>query len=578
MTCASRRTAIALVAIAVALMLLIAPARPAAAHSTLVQTDPPASSHLDASPKVISLRFNEVVAGPVGAIRVFDVNGKRLDDGSVSRVGDDDHTVSTDLARLPDGGYVVTWRVISADGHPAQGAFTFSVGIGRAVSDNVAARLLAARGGAVATGGVFAAARFLALSGTLVLLGIAFLIVTAWQAGRTTGRTARIVWISWLVALVATVASFVLEGVYGAGLPLSDVARSTVLSSTFHTRYGEAALGRVALLVIGGAPLIRPLLASSVPRWWRPLAGVWALVLLAALSYGGHASTGLLPPVAMIADVAHVGAAAAWIGGLVGLVLLVLPATSGAERAHALRSVSKANLIAVAVLITSGLIQSWRQVGTLGAIGRTDYGHLLAAKTIAVALMIGLGALARSMIRTRWPANAVTPTGAAGEPTPPNNAPQPTRRTAEPNATARLLKSVRAEVVLATAVLVLTALLVEAQPARTADARPFNVTFTSNLALVDLSIDPAKVGRTDVHAYLLTPAGAQLDAQDVEIELRNDAKGIGPLNLNMRRITPGHWASYATTLPLAGRWQIDTKVRTTDIDEHSWNTTMIVRG
>ena len=31
-------------------------------------------------------------------------------------------------ADLPEGAYVVTWRVVSADGHPISGAFSFGVG------------------------------------------------------------------------------------------------------------------------------------------------------------------------------------------------------------------------------------------------------------------------------------------------------------------------------------------------------------------------------------------------------------------------------------------------------------------
>ena len=32
------------------------------------------------------------------------------------------------LEKIPPGWYLVYWRVISADGHPVRGAFTFAVG------------------------------------------------------------------------------------------------------------------------------------------------------------------------------------------------------------------------------------------------------------------------------------------------------------------------------------------------------------------------------------------------------------------------------------------------------------------
>src|SRR6185436_4839567 len=86
------------------------------------------------------------------------------------RHGATDSLVVTDVPKLPDGTYVVTFRVTSLDSHPIQGAFTF--GVGRAAgSAATVAQYLSGRGGNRTVGVLFATVRALAFLSTLVLIG-----------------------------------------------------------------------------------------------------------------------------------------------------------------------------------------------------------------------------------------------------------------------------------------------------------------------------------------------------------------------------------------------------------------------
>lgn len=107
----------------VAAFVLLAGASTAAAHSVLLRTTPASGSQVPSAPDSVVLTFNEMPRGRFSAIHVVGPDGKRHDSGPVRVVND---TVTELLGgSRPAGGYVVDWRVISADGHPVSGQFSF---------------------------------------------------------------------------------------------------------------------------------------------------------------------------------------------------------------------------------------------------------------------------------------------------------------------------------------------------------------------------------------------------------------------------------------------------------------------
>lgn len=96
----------------------------ASAHAALVSVEPANGSIVASAPKSVELRFNEAVTP--GAIRLIDGTGKARDEARVSVSGE---TISIAVPQvLPQGTVVVSYRVISQDGHPVAGSVMFSIG------------------------------------------------------------------------------------------------------------------------------------------------------------------------------------------------------------------------------------------------------------------------------------------------------------------------------------------------------------------------------------------------------------------------------------------------------------------
>jgi methionine-rich copper-binding protein CopC len=99
-------------------------ASPASAHSVLLSTTPVDKSQVASAPAKVALTFNEAPRARYSTIHVVGPDGQRRDSGSV-QVIDDAATESLGGTR-PAGKYTVDWRVISTDGHPVSGQFTFT--------------------------------------------------------------------------------------------------------------------------------------------------------------------------------------------------------------------------------------------------------------------------------------------------------------------------------------------------------------------------------------------------------------------------------------------------------------------
>jgi len=112
---------------AIALVLLLALAGPAAAHSELRASVPATGARLAAAPDGAVLTFNEAVQ--VTAFRLFRASGEEV---ALTRAG----AIATApefriaLPALAPGAYRIEWRIISADGHPVGGTIRFTVGAG----------------------------------------------------------------------------------------------------------------------------------------------------------------------------------------------------------------------------------------------------------------------------------------------------------------------------------------------------------------------------------------------------------------------------------------------------------------
>ena len=124
-----------------------------------------------------------------------------------------------------------------------------------------------------------------------------------------------------------------------------------------------------------------------------------ALPLLASRSLTSHAvAVSADKMLAVAADAIHLIATGLWGGGLLSLSWVLYRGTKRLKlplswAAEAVRRFSLLAIVSVAVLLVTGLYQSWIQVGTLKTLFSTDYGRVLVVKLALFLGMVGLGAL-----------------------------------------------------------------------------------------------------------------------------------------------------------------------------------------
>jgi copper transport protein len=395
-----RARAAALIALAAMLSL------PAAAygHAALVQTVPSASGLVDRPPSEVTLRFSEPVEPRFAAVSITGADGRPQSAGAPRRAGDPD-ALAVPLKRLAQGWYLVYWRVISVDGHPVRGAFTFAVGPNPgpapqfsvpSVSETAATpRLLAARWivtlAAMLAIGLFAMRILIARPLRLWLrpLSVAFAVASAAAL------------LAAPVYLVLATAQFTLRSPLdlGALAPLLDV-------SAFGRGYLDLELC-LGLFVLAAAIAIR---IDRPERERRSVAELLALAgaLLAAAAVvlipgvSGHAGQTSPRGLAIALDWLHLAAGAVWIGGLLGLLVLWrgLPkASRTAALAIAVPRFSNVAVGSVLVLVGTGIGAALLHLPTLASLWDTGYGQALLVKIGLLAVTLLLAAV--NLLRTR---------------------------------------------------------------------------------------------------------------------------------------------------------------------------------
>ena len=259
----------------------------------------------------------------------------------------------------------------------------------------------------------------------------------------------------------------------------------------------------------------------------------------------GHAATGRWPAISRVADAVHLGSAALWIGGLVVIAVRARHERLRDEPARSfVQWFSQVALYSVALLALSGLVQGLRQSGTsVGDFVSSPYGRILLVKVAVVIAVVAVASQSRRIVRNAG--------GIAGR---------------------ALARAVRFELVLIAVVLVITAALVDATPPRIAAAStgPILTHETIGNHVVEISIDPARAGPTDMHITLyevgsFTTVQPQID--EVRAEMVEPDQGVGPLTVNLLRGGPAHFISNALVVPIGGKWDLTITVRVGEFDE-----------
>ncbi len=564
-------------------LLLAGSATPASAHATLVDGRPADRSALDTAPAEVSLTFSEPVTVPSGGLRVLDAEARRVDLGPVDT--ENPSVVAVALPPdLPDGAYVVSYRVISADSHPVGGVRTFTVGDG---VEEVAATTLAAIAGDGTSVAARRAGQLLRGLGYGALLLATGAAVTGWLIVRRPVDRAVARRLAVRSALVGVVVSLV-------GVPVQAVAVTGELGAawsavglweTATSTFGVASVVRSALLAV-----LATVLLVGLPG---VLAAAVAAGALGTVVLDGHQRS--MPPTWLLVtgDLVHVGAAAVWFGGLVVLAAVLSRRSTRPEAVPAAGLVARFSgvaLVASVLVAVGGTAMAWPLVGQPAALVGTAYGLTLLAKLAAVGVVVLVAAYNRFRLVPAIVAGAIPSGGAPGDVAPevgsadvgdggaPVDLAVDLDQRRASAAWSQLRRTLRLEVALLSGVLLLTGVLATTQPA--AEAAGFGGVFETTTPLgadleLDLVVDPNVVGRNTLHLYVLDATGRpSAGVEDLRLELTFVPAGVGPIRIEPFFAGPGHWIATTEDLSFAGEWEVRVIAGVDRFTEHT--TTVIV--
>ncbi|MFF2039543.1 FixH family protein [Kitasatospora sp. NPDC058170] len=661
-----RRIAALLGMLGAVLALMLTGAGPASAHAALQSTDPVQNSVVPAAPQSVTLTFSEAVSLSGDSVRVLDPAGKAVDTGSPAHADGRDNTARVGLnSGLANGTYTVAWRAVSEDSHPIGGAFVFSVG---APSDtSVSATALSSAEADPVVAALYGTGRTVAYLAFALLAGAAAFVLVCWPAGAALRQVQRLLMTGWVALLVSTVAVLLLRGPYERGSGVGQAFDLSLVRTTLDERIGTALAARLLLLAASGVFLsllvgqlgqpphpaadgpeatdgpqsagarqsadgprsadaeeaeLRELEQRAAERPQREARlglGVAGLVLAVALSAtwvgADHAAVGIQVWLALPLGMLHLIAMALWLGGLAAMLV-------GLRHGLAPEAVDRFSKVAfgsVAVLTATGVYQSWRGLGSWGALTSTEYGRLLLVKTGCVVAMLGVAWVSRSWAaRLRSAPAEAEPVGAveAREPVavaavsedPVRQAQLDRQQAARESAgrdraltptRAGLRRSVLVESLVAVAVLVVTTMLTNSPPGRVAQEVSAGAARTGATApapgapapqtvpgqtlelklpydtkgrtpnakgTATVTLNPVRTGPNEVHLALDGADGRPVEVPEVELAFTLPDRDLGPLPVALTAEGTGRWSGTAQ-LPLAGNWVVSVQVRSSDIDQ-----------
>jgi copper transport protein len=531
------------------------------AHAALLRTTPQASGTLTSSPARVTLTYDEAVAPRFAVISITNAAGRQEATSSPAALPSDPDTIAVPVRHLPEGWYLVYWRVISADGHPVRGAFTFAVGPNPGPAPQFVIPSLSES----AASPQLVVTRWLAFLGLMLAVGLfALRAVIARPAAAAPLRALSRATVAALVFALIAIPLYVLVATAEfAQRPFVDFAATVpvVRDSNLGRSFTDLELV-LALFAIAACAV---LWVDDGRRRQRSVAALLALTgaLLAAGAaiavpgLAGHAAQTSPAALSLVLDWTHVTAAAIWLGGLLGVVILGVR-TPPAERLELLGLVvprfSNTALVCVLLVIASGVAASIIHLPTLSSLWGTSYGQAILVKVglLACALVAGGINYARTVPRL----------AAARE----------RRDRALAESGARLLRrNVVTEAVLVTATLLAAMVLSSLPPPAKALAEVGRASAHVGPGAVrrvihhgsytlDVEVEPNRAAQPSTFTLRLTQNGHPVTGARVTLEFAMLDMEMGTQAYTLPERSPGTYVRTTPALVMVGHWGVSFQV------------------
>lgn len=349
-----------------------------------------------------------------------------------------------------------------------------------------------------------------------------------------------LVWISLAVAVLSAAVWLVLltASIYGA--PIAEVwANGGVWTVATQTRFGQVCSARVGLAVLLTLSL------AARPRW-SFVSVILAAGVLIAPAWTGHAGAtpGAAGQLHVVADALHLLATGAWIGGLPPLAMLLAAARSTKEPgwtnivSGAIRRFSLLGMASVGVLLATGIVSTWYEVGSFANLVATAYGRLIVLKLGLFAAMVAIAAVNRFHL---------------------------TPRLAAVGAVRHLERNSLAEAALGFAAVLVVGFLGTMAPASHAQQHPASAAIPADAAfthihllegMADVTIMPGRTGTARATIRLLDEDFGPLEAQEVTLTLTAPTGLSKPTTRLAVQDRDGTWQVDGIELSRPGNWTV----------------------
>lgn len=550
-------------ALAAALAAALALPASAWAHAVLLRATPTPNRTASTPPRQVALTYSEAVEPRFAIVSVTDALGHQDTSAPPRRSPQNVDTLLVPLKRLGEGWYLVYWRVVSVDGHPVRGAFTFAVGPNPgpqpefaipSTSETAATpRLLAARSV------VFAA--IMAAIGLFVLrMLIARPLVRRvqdthlrWVSGAFVIAAAVGLMAAPVYALLST-ADFALRSVWDIGSLVPLMRASAFGRGMLDLELCFALFVAAALVSVWVDRPDRPRRsAAELLALTGALAAGAATLLVPGLA--GHAGQTSPRGAAVAFDWLHLVAGSVWVGGLAGLLVLWRSLPAARRTAGLVVCVprfSNVAFVSVLALIGSGIGASLLHLPTLATLWNTSYGQALLVKIglLAVALVLAAVNLLRTTPRLRA---------------------SPARPELGPSAVVLLRRLVSGETLLVLAAVTTAAVLSSLAPPSKALAQvgsstarvgpgPVAGVVDRNGYRLQLRITPNRAAVPNVFALQITRGGSAVRGARVTASFEMLDMEMGQQAYQLDETAPGVYTRSAPALVMVGHWGLSFRI------------------
>jgi copper transport protein len=531
----------------VALAALALPAA-AFAHAALLRTRPSASVIVNTPPKQVALVYSEAVEPRFAIVSVTDADAHSQTTGPPHRSPANPDEIDVPLQRTRPGWYLVYWRVISVDGHPVRGAFTFAVGPNPGPAPQFKIPSLTE----TAATPTLVTARWFVFVSMMAAIGLFVLRMFVVRPLRGPPRALTIAFAAGMVvALVATPVYALLSTAKFAERSFWDWGTLVPLLHT--SAFGRGYLDLELVLALFAVAAAAAIWVDRPDRTHRSVAELLAtsgavLAAAAALfvpSVSGHAAQTAPRWLALLFDWSHLISGSLWIGGLIGLLVLWSSLPAGG-RLHGLSiAVPRFSTLAfssVMVLLGSGVGASVLHLPTLASLWQTSYGKAIIVK--ASILLAAMLVAAGNLLRTA-----------------------PALRLSQPPQSAAVLlrRLVGVEVLLVAAAIAVAAVLSSLPPPPKALASigsasahtgpgPVTEALSEHGYELQFHVDPNKAAVPNVFAVRITKGGKPVRSADVTASFTMLDMEMQQQSYKLDESTPGLYERNAPALVMVGHW------------------------